>query len=202
MIYLNLQEDVKLSKPVVLLEDVAQLTGVDKNIKKALMSIEVCRFSENNDGCRVLGIVGIIEKIRVVCPQEEITSLGEKDVVVSYMKHKKPSNVTNVFKVVFVCGICFFGSAFSIMAFHNDIELQNLITRLYGIFGLVRKESFPMLEVGYSIGLGCGIILFYNHIGKRRITKDPTPIEVEMRLYEKDVNETIIDNAVRLGKEE
>ena len=49
---------------------------------------------------------------------------------------------------------------------------------------------------------GGGIILFYNHIGKRRITKDPTPIEVEMRLYEKDVNETIIDNAARMNKEE
>ena len=59
-----------------------------------------------------------------------------------------------------------------------------------------------MIEIGYSLGLGGGIILFYNHIGKRRITKDPTPIEVEMRLYEKDVNETIIDNATRLAKEE
>lgn len=202
MIYLKLQEDVKLSKQIVLLEDVAQITGMNKDQEKKLMHLEVFRFTEKREQCVVLGIIGIIEKIHDVYPDEKISSIGEKDVVVSYKEHEKPSVVMNVIKISFVCGICFFGSAFSIMAFHNDIGLQNLITQIYEIFGLSREGSFPVIEIGYSLGLGGGIILFYNHIGKRRITKDPTPIEVEMRLYEKDVNETIIDNATRLAKEE
>lgn len=45
-----------------------------------------------------------------------------------------------------------------------------------------------------------GIIVFFNHIGGRRITKDPTPIEVEMRVYEKDVNDALIETADREGK--
>ena len=35
-----------------------------------------------------------------------------------------------------------------------------------------------------ALGLAGGIIIFFNHIGKRRITHDPTPIEVSMRKYE------------------
>ena len=40
----------------------------------------------------------------------------------------------------------------------------------------------------------------FNHIGGRRITKDPTPIEVEMRIYEDDVNNALVETADREGK--
>ena len=56
------------------------------------------------------------------------------------------------------------------------------------------------LEVTYSIGLAVGIIVFFNHIGGRRITKDPTPIKVEMRIYEDDVNNALVETADREGK--
>ena len=56
------------------------------------------------------------------------------------------------------------------------------------------------MELAYSAGLAAGIIIFFNHIGGRRITKDPTPIEVEMRVYEKDVNTALIETAEREGK--
>lgn len=54
--------------------------------------------------------------------------------------------------------------------------------------------------MAYSIGLAIGIIVFFNHIGGRRITKDPTPIEVEMRIYEDDVNNALVETADREGK--
>ena len=54
-----------------------------------------------------------------------------------------------------------------------------------------KSSGCTMLELSYSIGLMVGIILFYNHIGKRRITQDPTPIEVSMRSYEKDLTEAM-----------
>ena len=50
-----------------------------------------------------------------------------------------------------------------------------------------------------AIGLAIGIIVFFNHVGKRRITKDPTPIEVEMREYESLVNTALIETADREG---
>ena len=61
-------------------------------------------------------------------------------------------------------------------------------------------DGFTILEVAYSLGLAVGIILFFNHVGGRRITKDPTPIEVEMRVYETDVNKALIETADREGK--
>ena len=46
-----------------------------------------------------------------------------------------------------------------------------------------------------------GILVFFNHIGKKKITSDPTPIQVEMRKYEQDVDMTFIENAGRKGHE-
>ena len=45
-----------------------------------------------------------------------------------------------------------------------------------------------------------GIIVFFNHFSKKKLTTDPTPIHVEMRNYEKQINEAIIQDASREGK--
>ncbi len=44
-----------------------------------------------------------------------------------------------------------------------------------------------------------GILVFFNHIGKKKITSDPTPIQVEMRKYEQDVDMAFIENAEERG---
>ena len=53
------------------------------------------------------------------------------------------------------------------------------------------------MELSYSIGIGLGVTFFFNHFGGRKITEDPTPMEVEMRVYEDDVNKTLIEQEKR-----
>ena len=50
-----------------------------------------------------------------------------------------------------------------------------------------------ILSVPYSIGIGLGIIIFFNHFSKFSLTEDPTPIEIEMTTYEKETNASVID---------
>lgn len=59
------------------------------------------------------------------------------------------------------------------------------------------SNGFTVMEIMYSVGIAVGIIVFYNHFGGKRITKDPTPIEVQMRLYEDDVNTTLVEGCNR-----
>ena len=49
----------------------------------------------------------------------------------------------------------------------------------------------------YTVGLALGIIVFFNHFAKIKINTDPTPLEVEMRLYEDNISKTLIQNADR-----
>jgi stage V sporulation protein AA len=61
----------------------------------------------------------------------------------------------------------------------------------------IESDRYTSIEIAYSIGLAVGITIFYNHIGGKRLTSDPTPLEVEMRNYESDVNNAIIVMADR-----
>ena len=103
-------------------------------------------------------------------------------------------------KICFVSCICFFGAAFTIIAFHNDIGIIRVFDRIYETVTGRVSDGVTVLEISYSVGLAVGIITFFNHIGGRRITKDPTPIEVEMRVYEDQVNSALAETADREGK--
>ena len=53
----------------------------------------------------------------------------------------------------------------------------------------------------YSVGITVGILVFFNHFGKKRFTVDPTPMEVQMRLYENDIQTTLVEDASRREQE-
>ena len=44
-------------------------------------------------------------------------------------------------------------------------------------------------------------MVFYNHFAGVRFSSDPTPIEVEMDKYEKDVDDTLIDRSAAVNEE-
>ena len=88
------------------------------------------------------------------------------------------------------------------MAFHNDVGLPDVLSRIYEMVIGTESDGFTAIEISYSIGLAAGIIIFYNHIGGKRLTSDPTPLEVEMRNYERDVNQAIVETADREKLEE
>jgi stage V sporulation protein AA len=46
-----------------------------------------------------------------------------------------------------------------------------------------------------------GILMFFNHFGKWKISTDPTPLEVEMRVYEDNISKTVIQNDSRKEKD-
>lgn len=87
--------------------------------------------------------------------------------------------------------VIFFGSGFSIMAFHNDIGIVDLFEQIYEQVVGSAPESIGSLEIGYSIGLALGILTFFNHVSLKKRENDPTPLQVEVSKYEQDVEDTV-----------
>lgn len=119
------------------------------------------------------------------------------DVIAEWEKKAK----WEVLKVGFISLIAFFGTSFTIMAFHNDIGIRDVFAEIYNITRGSTPEGVGILEFSYCVGLFIGISVFFNHIGKKKFTEDPTPVAVAMYNYEKDVNQTIIEDAERRGEE-
>lgn len=204
IVYLKAEKSSKITREKVYLGDVCNIICTEPELEQKLKAVLIYDFGKNKNqksNRAVISILKVIEIIQKIDNNVEIVSLGENDFVLEYVNNKKENKLFVILKVIFVSLICFFGTAFTIMAFHNDINVVGLFEKLYEILGQPYMGGAGPLEIGYSLGLGIGIVVFYNHIGKRRITKDPTPLEVEMRIYEDDVNQTLIDTADREGIE-
>ncbi len=86
------------------------------------------------------------------------------------------------------------------MTFNNDVGVNEVFQEIYRLVTGEASDGYTILECSYSIGLTVGILVFYNHFGGKKITTDPTPVEVEMRLYEDDINTTLIEGVNRKDK--
>jgi stage V sporulation protein AA len=82
------------------------------------------------------------------------------------------------------------------------VGVNQVFEEIYRMVMNREPAGLNTLEVSYSVGLAAGIIVFFNHIGGRKLTNDPTPIEVALRNYEEEVDKALIAQAGREGKEE
>ena len=87
------------------------------------------------------------------------------------------------------------------MAFNNDVDVTKLFGQIYELMTGQETNGYTVLEIAYSVGVTAGILTFFNHFGKKRFTVDPTPMEIQMRLYENDIQTTLIENSERRGEE-
>ena len=199
-IYIKAEQNVEMQTEDVYVKDIAKLTCSDEHILAKVKAIKLHRFKESEPKRQVISLLKIIEEIEKVCPTADVQSIGEPAVMVEYINVNRHKGPVQAIKLIFVAMVSFFGTSFTIMAFHNDIGINDVFTKIYEMVMGQQGDGYGILEVAYSLGLAIGIIVFFNHIGGRRITKDPTPIEVEMRIYEEDVNKALIETADREGK--
>lgn len=204
-LYVKFEKNTSTYNQTITLGEIGEMQCADLAIVNRLKTEKLHTFQNIKKGrhtCaarRVFSIMEVVEKIQNVYPNLEIQNLGEPDFIVEYSTKPKENPVLTFLKVFIVCLICFFGSAFSIMAFNNDVSTVDMFGQFYTLMTGMESDGFTILELTYSLGLSVGIVAFFNHIGGRRLSKEPTPIEVEMRLYEDDVNTTLINTASRNG---
>ena len=198
--YLKLSRNVEVMEDSVFLKDVGSVYCADKLVTAKVKSMKLHHFEKGQGSRCVISVLKITEMIEELCPQVTVQSVGETDVVVEWVQVSGHKKAKEFWKILLVSVISFFGTAVTIMAYNNDICIVNVFYQIHRIVMGTEPTGISVLEVSYSIGLSLGIIVFFNHVGKRRITTDPTPIEVEMRKYEADVNTTLVDTADREGK--
>lgn len=197
ILYMKADRNIEVDHIDVTLGDVAKLECTNASVKNRLKTVKILKIKADKSNRYIISVLKVIEMIHEIYPDLEVQSLGEQDFIVEYESPAYAHDRWAYLKVALVCLIMFFGSAFSIMAFHNDIGINQVFQQIYELFTREESSGFTVLELTYSLGITVGIIVFYNHFGGKRITKDPTPIEVQMRQYEDDVNTTLIEGCNR-----
>lgn len=204
-VYVKADRNSVCYEPQVKIKDVMSVQCTDPAICSAIKNKTLYAFKKTETSKKkrieVFSILNVIELIQADFPEVEVLSYGEQDFVVEYIPSRIAPKWMEIIKVVVMCVVIFLGSAFTIMAFNNDVSVGEVFDRFYMQIMGTKKPNVTEIEVFYCLGLAVGILVFFNHVGKKKITSDPTPIQVEMRKYEKDVDTTFIENAGRKGHE-
>ena len=200
-LYIKGEKNVEVTKHDVSLGDILAMECSNSDIVYKLKTISVFNVPQKGQKRFVISILRLIEIIHTVYPNVDVQNMGESDLIVTYENQKTPNQFMHWLKAAFILGITFFGSAFAIMSFDNDAGVSKLFKQIHELIMGYPPAGFTIMELTYCIGLIVGILVFFNHFGRKRFSVDPTPMEVEMRQYEEDIQKTLIEAASRKGKE-
>lgn len=191
-LYLQLKENILVQKNVVQLQDIAELSCADKKLLNRLRILPVVHLDSQKPGRYVFSVTELIAGIQETAPSLTVSPLGESSFIITYEPYRKRTTFSDILKTTLISLLSFFGSAFSIMTFNNDVNVKKIFSDLYFQATGQVSNGFTILEISYSIGIGVGVIFFFNHFGRMKFSSDPTPMQVQMRQYETQVNDSII----------
>ncbi|MCA1030600.1 stage V sporulation protein AA [Bacillus timonensis] len=190
-IYLRLRHRIQVRpNQVVKIGDIAQVVATNE-VREAVMDIVVHRINLSDKNIVVIDIMRVIKEIQSLGNDFEIQTIGPTQTLVEIVFKKR--TFTPMYLVI-IWFLLFIGAALAIMNFHEDVSMQQVHQRIYTIITGEEIKKPLLLQIPYSIGLGLGMVLFFNHLFRKRLNEEPSPLEVEMFNYQQDLDLYMIMN--------
>ena len=195
-VYVKIPQKVLLTEPQANLGQLGTVWCEEKALAARCMALRVCSFQEGVPELKSGSLIDITKQIQQMTPGTQVQNLGETEFLMLYQP-EKTSRWLGVVKTVLIFIVLFCGAAFSILTFNQDVDVSKVLDTLYELVTGRMPAGTTWMEMGYAIGLPVGIVGFYNHFSCRKKLGDPTPLQVQMRQYEKNVNQTVLENDSR-----
>lgn len=183
-----------IGKKEITVQDLAKLEG-DQTLVEQMLPVVVMRVKKPDQEQKLYAsFLDIAKAIRKVNPNVTLDCVGELDTMIMYAPQmKQPKKGVEFLKVLLVCVILFFGSALAIMTFHNDASVPDVLKIVHTIFTGEETDRPLLLIISYAAGIAIGIMSFFNHFGRKKLTDDPTPVQVEFVAYKKQIDDAVVD---------
>lgn len=200
IVYIKIPLRTIVSHENVVLKDIATVYCSNERLLEKIKELPLIDMEPKKNSQNAFSIMKVIALINTVDTNLSVVNLGEEDFLIEYQPAKADNKIFEYSKTFFVAAIIFFGAAFSIMTFNTDVSVPDVFANVYSMIMGESGKGQGIIELSYCIGLPVGILVFFNHFSAKKVRKDPTPIQIEMRKYEKDVESAILCNADREGK--
>ena len=145
----------------VFLKDVGSVYCADKLVTAKVKSMKLHHFEKGQGSRCVISVLKITEMIEELCPQVTVQSVGETDVVAEWVQVSIHKKAKEFWKILLVSVISFFGTAFTIMAYHNDIGIANVFSQIHRIvmgteqaLGFWRQRVFLLFLLPWELSRG------------------------------------------------
>lgn len=188
-LYLRLRHKVQVKMgQKVTLGALAQLVAVGVN-EEELKRMVIHTVTPKDKHLIVIDATRVIGILKKHFPDMEVELLGPCQ---SILEIVFPQKFPRMLLVSFVWVLLFIGSGLAIMNFHEDVSMQEVHQRIFEMI-TGKKEAYPLwIQIPYSLGIGVGMILFFNHLFKKRLNEEPSPLELEMFNYQQSIDQYVI----------
>ena len=189
ILYIRLRHRVQVrEESLVKLSQLAQIIAPEEVVED-IKDIPIHQVTPSDKN---IIVVDVMRVIREVCKEHsdlDIQTIGPTQSIIEVIYEKKKVSLP-LFIGVWL--LLFIGAALAIMNFHEDVSMREVHQRLYH-FVTGGVDPHPLLfQIPYSFGLGLGMILFFNHVFRKRLNEEPSPLEVEMFNYQQDLDQYVI----------
>ncbi len=189
-IYFRLRPRIEIphDTSTIKLKTIATIVAPDAYIP-LLNNLVIYDVTEVDTPVIIIDAIDVISHIEKRVGVVDIQTIGPAQAVIEIKSAEKKISILSFLLVWF---LLFIGAGLAIMYFHEDVSMRASQMKLYKMITGI-ETSYPLLfQIPYSIGLGIGMILFFNHLFRKRINKEPSPLEVEMFNYQEDLDRFMI----------
>ncbi len=195
VLYIRLRKRIRLPSQIpITLSRVAQIL-VEPEYERRLkeMVVHVPRKQEGN--LILIDMIRIISIVKKEIPDIRIEHFGPPHAIVEMKpeRERKP----NFIAVALVWLLLFFGAGLAIMNFHADVSMMEVQRNVYRLITGHDKEHPYLFQIPYSIGIGIGMVIFFNHLFRKKFNEEPSPLEVEMFLYQENLDQYVVADEYR-----
>lgn len=187
----------------IYVKDIADVYCQNAIVQNEVENIKVYT-SKDKENWDYLSANDVIKKIIEKTPFVDINPMGATEVILEIKSKEKENKIFELIKTASICIVLFFGAAMGIMYFHEDVSMSETLNKLYFTFTGVKKENPLIMTVPYSFGLGIGMVTFFKRVMSRSIRrrKEPGPLDIETYLYDKDMDEYVLNEMVKKQNKE
>ncbi len=190
-VYIRLRHRIQVQPNEVITVGKLALIVANKELRERLRNINIHQIQPKDKSMVVIDVMHVLKEIHKFDPNLDVQTIGAAQTIIEVVYEKKKLSPL-LFFLVWV--LLFIGAGLAIMNFHEDVSMQQVHQRIYRIVTGEENPQPLLLQIPYSFGLGLGMILFFNHLFKKRINEEPSPLEVEIFNYQLDLDQYVAMN--------
>lgn len=164
----------------------AEVASSDEDLERQLRGTPFLKPLHEGAGAIVVSSLDLVRAVKALDAGHDIRLSGADFTVVKPRVRQSPFWAG--FWIIAVSLVLFFGAMMAIMAFHADTDMGKVHQAMYHLVTGNPVERPLVLQLPYSVGVGLGVLIFFNAFSRRKPSSDPSPLDVQMHLYDQETD--------------
>ncbi|MGI5849820.1 MAG: hypothetical protein ACOX8Q_07130 [Christensenellales bacterium] len=159
-LFFCLKKKVYVKNRRIAMSDICDIHGADK---KPLSTM----YFDLKHNANIITAFEMSILLYDIYPGYTVKNLGPMESQI-FVDNKALNRPVILLKAIFLCLVMFFGGAFAIITFHEDVNMPGIHSSIYRFLTGIEAASVPIVSIPYSIGIAIGFILLFGLFSRKK----------------------------------